>query len=213
MSIPEEPSEIIPLFPLNVVLFPQSQLHLHVFEERYRILISECITYDSVFGIVLVHEQEVRTIGCTAAVKDVVKRYDDGRMDIIVDGRRRFQLHNFVEAPHPYYSGRVTWLNDHDEEVDDKLRLYAVDLHNKFVSVVFTGIVQLVDVNDIRRTRAFHLVQKSGMDLVHRQAFLAMNSENKRLQFLIQHLETLLPLLSSKKAVDELAKNDGYIQL
>jgi ATP-dependent Lon protease len=213
MSIPEEPSEIIPLFPLNVVLFPQSQLHLHVFEERYRILISECITYDSVFGIVLVHEQEVRTIGCTAAVKDVVKRYDDGRMDIIVDGRRRFQLHNFVEAPHPYYSGRVTWLNDHDEEVDDKLRLYAVDLHNKFVSVVFTGIVQLVDVNDIRRTRAFHLVQKSGMDLVQRQAFLAMNSENKRLQFLIQHLETLLPLLSSKKAVDELAKNDGYIQL
>ena len=211
MSIPEEPSEIIPLFPLNVVLFPQSQLHLHVFEERYRILISECITYDSVFGIVLVHEQEVRTIGCTAAVKDVVKRYDDGRMDIIVDGRRRFQLHNFVEAPHPYYSGRVTWLNDHDEEVDDKLRLYAVDLHNKFVSVVFTGIVQLVDVNDIRRTRAFHLVQKSGMDLVHRQAFLAMNSENKRLQFLIQHLETLLPLLSSKKAMAGRKNEQDYM--
>src|SRR5512143_3394490 len=94
MASIESPTEILPLFHLNVVLFPQSQLSLHIFEERYKTLISECITYDSVFGINLIHEQQIRSIGCTASVKEVTKRYDDGRMDIIVEGRRRYTLHN-----------------------------------------------------------------------------------------------------------------------
>jgi len=212
MSIPEEPTEILPLFPLNVVLFPQSQLHLHIFEERYKMLIAECIKFDSSFGIILIHEQQLRTVGCTAIVKQITKHYADGRKDIVVEGRRRFQLHNFVEAPHPYYSGRISWVDDVDEEVDEQLRVHAVNLHNRFVKVVFTGIVELVDIHDVRKARSFHLVQKSGMELIERQVFLAMNSENKRLQFLIQHLEALLPLLASKKTVEELAKNDGYVQ-
>lgn len=212
MTIPEEPTEILPIFPLNVVLFPQSQLHLHIFEERYKTLISESIKFDSPFGIILMHEQQLRTIGCTAIVKEITKHYSDGRKDIVVEGRRRFQLHNFVEAPHPYYSGRISWMEDVEEEVDEQLRFHAVNLHNKFVNVVFTGIVQHVDKNDVRKSRSFHLVQKSGMELIERQVFLAMNSENKRLQFLIQHLESLLPLLVSKHTVEELAKNDGYVQ-
>ncbi|MFA6469228.1 MAG: LON peptidase substrate-binding domain-containing protein [Bacteroidota bacterium] len=212
MSFPESPVEILPLFPLNVVLFPQSQLHLHIFEERYRTLISECISYDSVFGINLIHEQEIRTVGCTAAVKEVVKRYDDGRMDIVVEGRRRYELLNFVEAPHPYYSGRISWLEDIAEDVSEDFRTRAVALYNEFVSIVFTGIVPKVGLEDIRKSRGFYLVQKSGMDLIQRQVFLALTSENKRLTFLIQHLESLLPLLASRKTVEELAKNDGYVQ-
>jgi len=206
------PTEILPLFPLNVVLFPQSQLPLHIFEERYKTLISECITYDSVFGINLIHEQQIRSIGCTAAVKEVMKRYDDGKMDIIVEGRRRYTLHNLVEAPHPYYSGRISWYEDVDKHADEDLRMRAVKLHNEFVKTVFNGTVEQVAIDDVRKTRAFHLVQKSGLDLVQRQVFLSMNSENNRLNFLINHLESMLPLLVSKKKVEELAKNDGYVQ-
>lgn len=212
MTSHELPSHILPLFPLNVVLFPQSQLPLHIFEERYKTLISECITYDNVFGINLVHEQQMQTIGCTALVKEVTKRYDDGRMDIVVEGVRRYTLHNLVDAPHPYYSGRVSWYNDIPEEVDEQLRLKAVRLHNEFVRTVFQGTVNAVEPDDIRKTRAFYLVQKSGLDLPQRQMFLSMNSENARLGYLVKHLETLLPLLISKKKVEELARNDGYIQ-
>ncbi len=212
MSAHEPHTEILPLFPLNVVLFPQSQLHLHIFEERYKQLIAESITYDAVFGINLVHDQEVRTVGCTATVKRVEKRYDDGKMDIVVEGGRRYQLHNFVQAPHPYFTGRVSWIEDIAETVDEELRLRAVDLHNQFIGTVFTGIVQKVAPDDIRRSRAFYLVQKSGMELLQRQLFLGMNSENQRLQFLVRHFESLLPMLLSKKTVEELAKNDGYIQ-
>jgi ATP-dependent Lon protease len=206
------PTEILPLFPLNVVLFPQSQLPLHIFEDRYKTLISECITYDTVFGINLIHEQQIRTIGCTASVKEVTKRYEDGKMDIIVEGRRRYTLHNLVEAPHPYYSGRISWYEDVAKHADDELRSRAVKLHNQFVTTVFNGAVEQVKMDDVRKTRAFHLVQKSGLDLIQRQVFLSMNSENDRLNFLINHLESMLPLLVSKKKTEELAKNDGYIQ-
>jgi Lon protease-like protein len=205
-------SEILPLFPLNVVLFPQSQLHLHIFEDRYKILISESVSYDSAFGINFVHDSDIRTVGCTAAVREVVKRYEDGRMDIIVEGRRRYRLHNMVDAPHPYHSGRVSWIEDHAEETDDTLRRTAVRLHNEFVRTVFTGLVEQVDAEDVRKSRAFHLVQKAGMDLHQRHTMLVMQSENQRLGFLVRHLETVMPLLTSRKSVEEFARNDGYIR-
>lgn len=212
MPFSEFPTEIIPLFPLNVVLFPQSLLPLHIFEERYKTLISECITYDNEFGINLIHEQEIRSIGCTAVVKEVTKRYAGGKVDIIVEGRRRYTLLNLVEAPHPYYSGRISWFKDIPEDHNDDLSVRAVQLYNQFVTVVFSGSVKQVQGNNIRQTRSFYLVQKSGLDLIQRQVFLSMNSENKRLEFLIQHFESLIPLLVSKKKVEELAKNDGYMQ-
>ncbi|NUN68744.1 MAG: LON peptidase substrate-binding domain-containing protein [Bacteroidetes bacterium] len=205
-------SEILPLFPLNVVLFPQSRLHLHIFEERYKALIGETVIADSFFGINLLQESEILTVGCTAAVHEVVKRYEDGRMDIVVEGRRRYHLQNIVDAPHPYHCGRVTWLEDVPEETDEELRITAVRLHNEFITTVFTGVVEKVDAADIRKGRAFHLVQKCGMDLRQRQSMLAMRSENQRLRFLVRHLETVMPLLSSRKSVEEFARNDGYIR-
>jgi Lon protease-like protein len=212
MAFSEQHTEIIPIFPLNIVLFPQSSLPLHIFEERYKTLISECISYDNEFGINLIHEQNIRSIGCTAVVKEVIKRYDDGQMDIVVEGRRRYSLVNLVEAPHPYYSGRISWYNDVGEDVDDALRLNAVKLYNVFVSTVFTDSVKRVQDHDPRQTRSFFLVQKSGLELMQRQLFLGINSENKRLEMLIRHYEAVLPLLSSQKNIEELAKNDGYIQ-
>ncbi|MHB1049955.1 MAG: LON peptidase substrate-binding domain-containing protein [Bacteroidota bacterium] len=209
---PESPSEILPLFPLNVVLFPQSRLPLHIFEDRYRILMSESITRDSEFGIILIQDQEIHPVGCTAVVSEVTRRYDDGRMDIIVEGRKRYSLHNLIDMPLPYLSGRISWFDDISEDIDDVLRDRAVELHNEFVHKVFKGSVRPVLRTDIRTTRSFHLVQKSGLALLQRQMFLSMNSENNRLGFLVRHLESMIPALSSKQNIEELAKNDGYHQ-
>jgi Lon protease-like protein len=209
---PDSPVEILPLFPLNVVLFPQSRLPLHIFEDRYRILVSESITRDSEFGIILIQDQEIRPIGCTAVVSNVTRRYDDGRMDIIVEGRKRYTLQNLIDAPSPYLCGRISWFNDIPEDIDDSLRDRAVALHNEFVHKVFQGSVRPVLRTDIRTTRSFYLVQKSGLDLLQRQLFLSMNSENNRLDFLIRHLESMIPALESKQKIEELARNDGYHQ-
>ena len=187
-------------------------MQLHIFEVLYRILISESITRDSEFGILLIQDQDIRPIGCTAVVNDVNRRYDDGRMDINVVGRKRFTLQNLVDMPSPYLCGRISWFDDIPEQVDGALRDRAVALHNEFVQKVFNGSVRPVLGTDVRTTRSFHLVQKSGLDLHQRQMFLGMNSENNRLNYLIRHLESMIPALESKQKIEELAKNDGYSQ-
>src|SRR5947209_19237850 len=83
-------SDLLPLFPLELVLFPGMALPLHIFEPRYKEMIGECLEHDSAFGIVRAVEDGVAHVGCSAEVVTVVKRYDDGRLDIVTRGLRRF---------------------------------------------------------------------------------------------------------------------------
>src|ERR1041384_3749142 len=86
------PENLLPLFPLKVVLFPRTDLPLHIFEERYKEMIGDCLAGGSEFAIVLVLEEGLASTGCTATVTQVIRKFDDGRMDILVRGGRRFDL-------------------------------------------------------------------------------------------------------------------------
>ncbi|KAB2922333.1 MAG: hypothetical protein F9K22_11935 [Bacteroidetes bacterium] len=207
-----EHSEVLPLFPLEAVLFPQSQMPLHIFEERYKRLIAECLPGGLPFGVNRKEDEQIEPVGCTAVVRDVLKRYPDGRMDIVVEGRRRYSLLGMVDTPTPYRSGRIRWYDDVSEEADDGLIRRAVELHNRFAALVFRGSVKPVELSDVRRTRSFHLVQKSGMVLAQRQTLLSMTAENERLEFLVRHLEEIVPVAESRSKAEELARNDGYLQ-
>src|SRR3712207_9452027 len=81
----------IPLFPLNVVLLPGAPLPLHIFEERYKQMVNECLESESEFGMVLADESGTRRGGCTAKIVELVERYEDGRMLILVEGLWRFK--------------------------------------------------------------------------------------------------------------------------
>ena len=95
----------IPLFPLNVVLMPGAPLPLHIFEDRYKQMVNECLEQESEFGMVFADESGTRKVGCTAKIVELVERYDDGRMLILVEGSRRFRLNNVLTGK-PYYVGR-----------------------------------------------------------------------------------------------------------
>jgi Lon protease-like protein len=102
--------QALPLFPLNVVLFPRQPLPLHIFEQRYRTMIKQCIDNNEPFGVVLAYESDVPAeIGTTARVTDV-KRLPDGRMDIMTVGEERFRILNLRESEHGYLIGDVTML-------------------------------------------------------------------------------------------------------
>ena len=89
---------LIPLFPLEVVLLPEELLPLHIFEERYREMIGECLQAKASglgrqdFGVVSVNGEEISSVGCTAHIVNVTKKYDDGRIDILTVGKRRFEI-------------------------------------------------------------------------------------------------------------------------
>ena len=83
---------LLPLFPLRVVVFPRTPLPLHIFEERYKEMVGEAIREKSEFGIVLAKDDGIVNAGCTVVVKEVLKTYPDGRMDILTRGVRRFEI-------------------------------------------------------------------------------------------------------------------------
>lgn len=99
------------LFPLNIVLLPGERVPLHIFEERYKALISECLEQSTSFGLVHAGEAGLSPIGTTAAVTEVLNRYEDGRLDIVVEGRDRFRVETLTE-------GR-SWLTAEVEPVPD----------------------------------------------------------------------------------------------
>jgi Lon protease-like protein len=83
---------LIPLFPLDVVLFPGTPLELHIFEPRYKEMIGECRAQNRQFGVIRAVEQVLAEVGCMAEIVTVVKEYSDGRLDLVTEGRRRFEL-------------------------------------------------------------------------------------------------------------------------
>src|SRR3954471_4889823 len=107
-----------PLFPLGIVALPYEAVPLHIFEPRYREMVSECLESGSEFGIVWASEDGLRQIGCACEIAEVLERHDDGRMDILTRGTRPFRL---VEAREnlPYPAGTVEWLDDKDEQPDE----------------------------------------------------------------------------------------------
>jgi len=109
--------EDLGLFPLGLVLVPGERIPLHIFEPRYRELIGECLDNDSEFGLVLGGDQEIRSVGTTAAVVEVLERHEDGRLDIVVQGRVRFQILEETEG-RSFRTAQVEELVDTSEEPD-----------------------------------------------------------------------------------------------
>ena len=96
----------LPLFPLQVVLLPGQRLPLHIFEERYKIMIGECIEDDAPFGIVLVGKGGIHKIGCAARITQVLEKFPDGRMNILTQGGQRFEVFRVYDS-RPYFEGEV----------------------------------------------------------------------------------------------------------
>jgi ATP-dependent Lon protease len=202
---------LLPLFPLQVVLFPGSSLPLHIFEERYRILVAESFEGNKEFGINLLTEKRIAEIGCTAVVKRIVQRYDDGRLDIVVEGKRRYRLHRYDDGKAPYLVGWVEFLPASGETPDRTLLGDTIILYNKLVSMVFKGKVQELARHLHSDDVSFLLAQKAGMDLIQRQLLLETENENERLRLLHQYLSEAIPKLERLEEVERVIRSDGYL--
>ncbi len=102
----------IPLFPLEVVLFPEAALPLHIFEDRYKEMIGVCLAEKIAFGVVCAQREGLAVVGCTAEIVRILEKYPDGRMDILCQGAKRFEIENldnsrsFLQAEVDFFSGR-----------------------------------------------------------------------------------------------------------
>ena len=106
---------LLPLFPLQVVLFPRTALPLHIFEDRYKELMGDIIPEKAEFGVVMAGEKGICNTGCTATVEKVIERYEDGRLDLIAIGRRRFEILT-LDDEKSYLRGAVDFFDDEEFE-------------------------------------------------------------------------------------------------
>lgn len=201
----------LPLFPLRVVLFPGSYLPLHIFEERYKVMIKECLADDLEFGINLTEEQVVAHVGCTAKVHDVRRVYEDGRLDIVVQGDRRFLLKAVEKGSFPYLTGICVYLDDVQETRDDSLAETTAAMYRELLSVVYPDRSDLPPVDPSDENMSFLVAQKAGMDLAQRQRLLELSSENDRLRLLHSYLSDVLPKIHEMEEIQRITRSDGFI--
>ncbi|MFC1516237.1 LON peptidase substrate-binding domain-containing protein [Thermodesulfobacteriota bacterium] len=175
--------DVIPLFPLGVVLLPQMILPLHIFEERYKMMVNECLVQDSQFGIVYYDGKEIYKAGCTATIIDVLKQYEDGRMDIVTEGKKRFFI-NEIDENRIYLRAGVYYFDDTDEKrlsEDESLIREALDLLKRLDRM--TGTVR--DYEALTRLDhkrlSFLIPGAEGFTPDERQQLLEMTSTRRRL--------------------------------
>lgn len=208
-----EPIRTIPLFPLGLVLFPDSRLHLHIFEERYKTMIRASIAEGVVFGINLLQDRYMHPVGCTAEVERVSRSYPDGSFDVVVRGVDRYTVTDYHEAPDGYFEGVVELFTDTASEVPERLRLDAAEAYNSIIDAVFSGQEDLKLRMDetLGLGISYAMAEKAGLDLLGRQRLLELRTEAERLDSLLVHMQRLLPLLVDGKRLREVSANDGYL--
>ena len=201
----------IPLFPLNVVLMPGAPLPLHIFEERYKQMVDECLESESEFGMVLADESGTRRVGCTAKIVELVERYEDGRMLILVEGSRRFKLNSILTGK-PYYVGEVEYLEEEQREEDvTALAEECIALLERVVEAATEGSVG-IEIQPPYRNLSFAIAGRIEFDLEARQQILELTSEKERLEKVRELLSVAAERLEREQQAREKAEKNGHLR-
>jgi Lon protease-like protein len=198
---------LLPLFPLEVVLLPGTPLPLHIFEPRYKEMIGECRTAGTSFGVVRVLERGIAEIGCTAEIVTVTKEYPDGRLDLIAQGRERFEILQ-VNRERSFLRAEVLLIPDDPGNGGSEDGARAVDLHREILTLA--GATQ-----DLSRAGneglSFQLAGSLPLDLDFKQKLLTIRSERERLTALASYLEGILPGLRRAARAREKSGGNGHV--
>jgi Lon protease-like protein len=176
-------SQFLPLFPLSLVLLPSMPLPLHIFEERYREMIADVMSSESEFGVVLAKDGGIVNIGCTAKIDRVLRRYEDGRFDLLATGQRRFRIRS-LDQDKSYLRAEVEYFNDADvTEVSTELRQKAITAYKTLIALEKEN--EPLEPNFSASRISFQLAQLME-DFDKRQTVLSLRSEVERLEYLIR---------------------------
>jgi len=197
----------IPLFPLNVVLFPGEQLPLHIFEPRYRGMVRECLDAKSPFGMLLALPDGVVRVGCTAEILEVLKQYEDGRMDIITVGRDPFQVVELFSGD-PLLEGQVDYLEDSNSVVSPPSRKQLVELYETCHTLLFSGIPRDFDSVPPQQL-AYTIAAALPLELLWKQQLLELRAESERQERLSTYLRDWAPHLQKVESLRHRAGGNG----
>jgi len=196
-----------PLFPLALVALPAEVVPLHIFEPRYRTMISECLEQEREFGIVWASEDATRPIGCAARITDVLETLPDGRMNILTEGTRPFKV---VEEQHdlPYPAATIEWLQDDPEKLSEPVVLAACEIYRELVE---QATDKEPDPGELAEMSAYEMAATVDFGLDAKQELLDLRSENARLTFVTRLLRAALKRLDFIERAQARARSNGKV--
>ena len=199
-------TEILPLFPLKLVVFPNEKVNMHIFEERYKQLVNECMDENKTFGIPAFLNNKVAPYGTEVRVVAIAKRYDDGKMDVRVRGERTFVLEDFwQQEEHKLYPAGKVRFAELIEDSDKRLEHLIAD-----------KLLALYEVLGVKRpvkdVHSFKIGHYLGMSQKQELKLLALHRESERQALILQHLTTMLPIITEVENMKKKIKLNGHFK-
>jgi Lon protease-like protein len=206
--MPDRVVRDFPLFPLAIVALPNELVPLHIFEQRYRTMIGECLERGTEFGIVWAGDEGVRPIGCAVEITEVLERMEDGRMNILTRGTRPFRI---VDEQHdlPYPAGTIEFLADKAEQADTKTKAAA---HEAYGSLVEQATDRVPDAEELDAMSAYEMAATVDFGLEAKQGLLDLRSENARLRLVTRLFRAASKRLDFIERAQARARSNGKVR-
>jgi Lon protease-like protein len=199
----------IGLFPLPVVLVPGEQAPLHIFEPRYRELIGESLERAELFGLVFADDEGIREVGTLAAVVEVLERFDDGRLNVVVEGRERFRVVEVTEGLRPFATAEVREIEDDGEAPTDDERAAMLDAYDR---VVAAAEAELDDLDRDGNDLSFQVLARIDLGAEVKQRLLETRSERERVVSLAALLEHAAEAVAREREIQKRASGNGRVE-
>jgi Lon protease-like protein len=197
-----------PLFPLGIVALPQELIPLHIFEERYKTMMNECLRDEKEFGIVWLADDGLRETGCACEIERVLERMEDGRMNLVVRGTRPFRVVE-RQGDLPYPAGVVEFLEDRPEELDSELQTRA---HDSYTELVRRATDADPEATDLAELDAYGMAATVDFGPDAKQGLLDLRSENARLRLVSRLFQAAAKRLDLVERAQERARSNGKVR-
>ena len=201
--------ERFPLFPLGLVLLPHELVPLHIFEDRYKLMIGECLEQESEFGIVWLSDDGLKDVGCSARVTKVLESFDDGRMNILAEGADPFRLVRRIEDL-PYPAGDVELL--FDDEPGDEASGAGAAARRRYSDLLEEVTDERPDDDELAGLDAYGMAATLDVALDAKQMLLELRSEHARLEQLEGLFAEALSRIRHAERAAERAQGNGSVR-
>jgi Lon protease-like protein len=200
-----------PLFPLGLVALPHEYVPLHIFEDRYKAMVDECLDDEREFGIVWASDDGVRPTGCAVEIAEIMERLDDGRLNILTRGTRPFRVveEDSPALERPYPSGTIEFLADKHEVPDPGTERAA---REAYAALVEQATDKVLDEDELHTLSAYRMAATVDFGLEAKQGLLDLRSENARLRLVTRLFRAAIKRLDFIERAQARARSNGKVR-
>ncbi|MGZ5253515.1 MAG: LON peptidase substrate-binding domain-containing protein [Flavitalea sp.] len=204
-------TNFIPIFPLEIVVYPGEQLNLHIFEPRYRQLIADSLEFKKPFGIPVVINNEVKEYGTLVQLTEIVKTYESGEMDIRTEGIKVFRVLEIIKSiPEKLYSGAIVSYPENEENEGNQKVMQQVTKGLKELHRLLNVSKEYKKTED--QLISYDIAHHAGLSIEEEYELLALMKEVHRQEYLKRHIQKVLPMLMEMESLKKKVKLNGHFR-